>query len=460
MSADLIDLTVTELLTAFASGRATPTQAVDSCLERIEETNPAFGSVVAVTARAAYARAAVADARWANGTPRPLEGVPYGLKDLIATAGTPTTGGSRLYADHIPSADAVLERRLAEAGAVLVAKLATFEFGLGGSSTGNVPNPRDAARTAGGSSSGSGAAVALGQVPLAIGTDTAGSIRIPSAFCGISGLKATFGRVPSRGILGSTWSMSYAGPMARSVEDCARVLDVLSGPDPHRTFQLPDDGPFHDAVTRDVAGMRLARDRRSFERSMHPAVAEAYELALLEVQELGVELVDVALPHFDELLTAAWTIIYAEALSTHHSHLDRLEELDEMTAGLLGAAPFVSALDYLRALRLRRFFQGELERAMEGCDLLVTPGLTALPPVLGESMMADLGDRQVPWLDAACTPNVAFNLTGNPALVVPAGRIDGLPSSLQFVARPRDEAALLALGGAYQRATRHHVFSA
>ena len=234
MSETLADLTATELLSAFAAGQATPTEAVRSCLERIEETDADFDAVLTITAELAYERAAASDARWAAGTPRPLDGVPYGLKDVVATAGIPTTGGSNLYRDNIPQSDALLACRLADAGAVLVAKLSTFEFGLGGSTTGNVPNPWDATRTAGGSSSGSGAAVGLRQVPFAIGTDTAGSIRIPSAFCGISGMKATYGRVPRDGLMGSTWSMSYAGPLARSVEDCALVLDAISWPRPPR----------------------------------------------------------------------------------------------------------------------------------------------------------------------------------------------------------------------------------
>lgn len=452
----LADLSATQLLEAFASGRATPTEAVSACLERIDSTNPQFGSVVTITSSRAYECAAESDRRWNDGTARPLEGVPYGLKDLISTAGIPTTGGSSIYADHVPVEDALIERRLADAGALLLGKLATFEFGLGGATVGNVPNPRSPARTAGGSSSGSGAAVALGQIPLAIGTDTAGSIRIPSAFCGITGLKPTYGRVPGRGILGSAWSMSYVGPMARSVEDCARVLDVIAGPDPSQAFQLPSDSPYHNAVTRNVEGMRIARDRGSFEDRMHPLVAEAYESALSNLAELGVEIADVALPHFNEMLTAAWTIIYAEALSVHRDHLHRLEDMDEMTARLLGAAPFVSATDYLHALRLRSFFQSGLEQAMDGFDLLVTPGLTALPPLLGQAMTADVGDEEVPWLEVACTPNVAFNLTGNPAIVVPSAPVEGLPTSLQFVARPRDEASVLALGAAYQRATPWH----
>ncbi|QYN21595.1 amidase [Amycolatopsis sp. DSM 110486] len=458
---DLADLTATELLAAFAAGTATPSEAVAACLARIEATDPGLNSIITLLADSARVKAAESDARWREGTARPLEGVPYGLKDIVATAGIRTTGGSALYRDHVPETDAVLAARLADAGGVLLAKLATFEFACGGAvnkTFGPTRNPWDPRRTTGGSSSGSGAAVAAGQVPLAIGTDTGGSIRIPSAFCGITGLKATYGRVPRHGVMGLSWTMDHAGPMTRSVADAALMLDVIAGPDPLDPTALPaQDSPFSAAVGRDVSGLRVARDRAFLEGDLHPAVAEAYESALGELTGLGVELVDVELPTFDLAAVAGWWIIYAEMLSLHEDHVSGIEDRDEMGASLLGAAPFVSAADYLRALRLRPVFQRELEAAMAGCAALVTPGLSALPPFIASEMTSDLGNREVPWLDAACRTSVPFNLTGSPALVVPSGEIGGLPGSLQFVGRPRDEATLFALGGAYQAATTHHL---
>ncbi|MTD54430.1 amidase [Amycolatopsis pithecellobii] len=458
---DLADLTATELLAAFAAGTATPSEATAACLARIEATDPGVNSIITLLAESALGRAAESDARWRDGTPRPLEGIPYGLKDIVATAGIPTTGGSALYRDYVPETDAVLATRLAEAGGVLLAKLATFEFACGGAvnkTFGPTLNPWDHRRTTGGSSSGSGAAVALGQVPLAIGTDTGGSIRIPSSFCGITGIKATYGRVPRHGVMGLSWTMDHAGPMTRSVADAALMLDVIAGPDPLDPTALPAEKvPFTAALGQDVAGMRVARDRGFLEAEMHPAVAAAYEAALGELAALGVEIVDVELPSFDLAAVAGWWIIYAEMLSLHEEHLSTIEDRDEMGASLLGAAPFVSAADYLRALRLRPVFQRELESAMDGCAALVSPAMTALPPLIAPEMTSDLGDREVPWLDAACRVSVPFNLTGSPALVVPSGEVDGLPVSLQFVGRPRDEASLFALGGAYQAATAHHL---
>jgi aspartyl-tRNA(Asn)/glutamyl-tRNA(Gln) amidotransferase subunit A len=459
--ADLADLTATELIARYTAGRARPSDAVAACLARIEATEPVANAVLTLRAEQAVAQAHESDRRWAEGTARPLEGVPYGLKDIVATAGITTTGGSALYRDHVPTDDAVLAARLAAAGGILMAKLATFEFACGGAvnrTFGPTRNPWDPARTTGGSSSGSGAAVALGQVPLAIGTDTGGSIRIPSAFCGITGIKATYGRVPRHGVMGLSWTMDHAGPMTRSVADCALMLDVIAGPDPADPTALPaEDEPFSAAIGRDVAGLRVARPRGWLEEELHPAVAAAHEAALAELAATGVEIVDVELPTFDLAEIASWTIIYAEMLSYHESHVGGVEDRDEMGAALLAAAPFVSAADYLRAQRLRPLFQRELEQAMTGCAALVTPAMTSLPPLIEPEMVSDLGDHTLPWLRAACRTQVPFNLTGSPALVLPAGFVDGLPVSLQIVGRPRDEAGVLTVGDAYQRATTHHL---
>ncbi|GAA1507676.1 amidase [Nocardioides humi] len=454
------DLTASELLAAYESGTTTPTDVVRACLARIEETDDVHNAVRLVLPEVALARAAESDARWKAGTARPLEGVPYALKDIVATAGITTTGGSALFEDSVPTTDALLESRLADAGGVLVAKLETFEFACGGAvnkTFGPVLNPWDTTRTTGGSSSGSGAAVALGQVPVAIGTDTGGSIRIPSAFCGITGIKATYGRVPRHGVMGLSWTLDHAGPMTRSVEDCARVLDVIQGADPADPTTLEADAGFVEAVQRDVSGMKVARNPGWLEAEMHPDVRASYEASLAELAATGVTIVDVDLPSFELVVQAAWTIMFAEMLSYHEAHLFDIESRDEMGASLLAATPFVSAADYLRALRLRNWFQRDLERAMEGCDALVCPGMTALPPVIADAMMSDLGDREVPWLDAGCRTHVPFNLTGSPALVLPSGLVSGLPVSLQLVGRPRDESTLFALGAAYQRTTTHHL---
>jgi aspartyl-tRNA(Asn)/glutamyl-tRNA(Gln) amidotransferase subunit A len=456
---DLAELTASELLARYADGSASPVEAVQACVERITAVDGTLNAVLLLLADEALRLAADSERRWRDGTARPLEGVPYGLKDIVATAGITTTGGSSLYRDHVPTEDAALATRLREAGGILLAKLHTFEFACGGADNrafGPCRNPWDLGRTTGGSSSGSGAAVAARELPLAIGTDTGGSIRIPAAYCGITGLKPTFGRVPRHGVMGLSWSLDHAGPMTRSVPDAARMLAVIAGGHPGDPTSSARPVPDYLAVLdAPVAGMRLGRARAWFEDRVHPEVAAAYEAALRELAGLGVDIVDVTLPDIDVVEAAAWTVIYAEMLSLHKDHAGLIEERDSMGAGMLAAGPYVYASDYLTALRYRSTFQRQLAAAMAGVDALVLPGSTTPPPKLTD-MLADTGAGEVDWLDVACRPHVSFNYSGSPGLCLPSGFAGGMPASIQLVGRPHDEATLLRIGAAYQRETDHH----
>jgi aspartyl-tRNA(Asn)/glutamyl-tRNA(Gln) amidotransferase subunit A len=456
----LADLTASELLALYASGSASPVEATQACVDRIGQVDGGLNAVLLLLADSALEQARESETRWRTGDARPLEGIPYGLKDIVATAGIPTSGGSSLYREYVPTQDAALAARLAAAGGVLLAKLHTFEFACGGADNrtfGPCRNPWDPARTTGGSSSGSGAAIAAREMPLAIGTDTGGSIRIPAAYCGITGLKPTFGRVPRHGVMGLSWSLDHAGPMTRSAEDAARMLAVIAGADPGDPTSSQRPVPdYVGALYAPVSGMRLGRLRGWYEERMHPAVAAAYEAALADLAALGIDIVDVTITDVDVAETAAWTIIYAEMLSLHSGHLHLIEERDPMGAGLLANGPYVHASDYLAALRYRTTFQSQLDAAMAGgVDALVVPGATTLPPKL-DDMLADLGDDRVDWLQVACRTHVSFNYSGSPGLCLPAGLADGMPASVQLVGRPHDEATLLTIGTAYQRATTYH----
>ncbi|WP_288336523.1 amidase [uncultured Gordonia sp.] len=463
-STDLAELTASELITGYSSREFTCTDAVEACITRIGDTDPVLNTIITEVFDQAREHAAQSDARWAAGTQRSLEGVPYGLKDIVATAGIPTTGGSVIYKDYVPNADAVVAKRLSDSGAVLLAKLATFEFACGGAvnkTFGPTRNPYDVTRTTGGSSSGSGAAVAARQMPLAIGTDTGGSIRIPAAYCGLSGLKPTYGRVPRAGIMGLSWTLDHAGPMTRSVQDCAIMLDAIAGPHPSDPTALPAASePFATAMQQPVDGMRIGRDRRFLESRMHPDVASAYEQALVDLAGAGVTIVDIDLGDFELTQQAAWSIIFAEMLSLHEERVNDMDARDEQGAAMLAATPFVTAADYLRSLRLRTRFQRRLSEAMQGLDAIVTPSMSTLPPVIADQMVCDLGGGETAaWLDIACQSMVPFNYTGNPALVVPSGTVEGMPMSIQLVGRHRDEATILAVGQAFQSVTDHHLIS-
>lgn len=457
---ELHELTATELIGLYTAGEASPVEAVRSCIERIGQVDGDLNAVLLLLADQALADATESERRWRAGTARALEGVPFGLKDIVATTGVTTTGGSALYRDDVPAEDAALAARLGAAGGVLLAKLHTFEFACGGADNrtfGVCRNPWDLARTTGGSSSGSGAAVAAREMPLAIGTDTGGSIRIPAAYCGITGLKPTYGRVPRHGVMGLSWTLDHAGPMTRSVADAALMLDVIAGHDPRDATSSVRPVPDHAAAAgRSVAGMRVGRPRGWFENPMHPEVAAAYEAAVTALAGTGVEVVDVDLPDADLAEASAWMIIYAEMLSLHAEVFHLLDERDAMGAGLLASGPFVQAQDYLRALRWRPAFQRQLATAMAGVDAIVVPGATTIAPPL-DGLLADLGDEQVYWLDVATRTHAPFNFSGSPGLCLPAGLAQGMPVSMQLVGHPHGEPDLLALGAAFQDATDHHT---
>jgi aspartyl-tRNA(Asn)/glutamyl-tRNA(Gln) amidotransferase subunit A len=458
---ELWELTATELLDAFAAGSARPSEAVASCLGRIDAVDGEVNAVLTLCVERAMADAAESDRRWAAGAPRPLEGLPYGLKDIIATAGIRTTGGSSIYAELVPEEDACLAARLSAAGGVLLAKLTTFEFAFGGEDNthyGPMRNPWDLARTTGGSSGGSGGAIAAREMPLAIGTDTGGSIRLPAAYCGITGLKPTYGRVPRHGVMGLAWTLDHAGPMTRSAADAALMMDVIAGGDP-RDPHAPDVpvAGHVAALGEGVAGLRVGVPTDWFFDRVHPDVAAACDAALAVLTSLGAEVVPVGLPGIELAERAGWTILAAECASYHEVTFDRLGDYDETFATRLVDAQFVSAVDYLAAQRYRSVVQAGMAEAFRSVDVLLTPGTPTTAPRFGE-MLADLGGEAVPWLDVAARCTFPFNVTGMPALTVPAG-VDGggLPVAIQLAARPYHDATCLRVGHAFQQATGHHL---
>jgi aspartyl-tRNA(Asn)/glutamyl-tRNA(Gln) amidotransferase subunit A len=457
---DLAELTAVELMSHYAAGTASPSEAVSACMSRVEQYDGQINAILTPMFEQATEAADRSTARWAAGTARPLEGVPYGLKDIIATEGVLTTGGSALYKSWIPSSDAVVADRLVSAGGIPMAKLQTFEFACGGAANktfGPVHNPWDLRRTTGGSSSGSAAAVAAGMLPVAIGTDTGGSIRIPSAYCGLSGLKPTYGRVPRSGIMGLSWTCDHAGPMTRSVADAAAVLGVIAGHHPSDPYASRRGVPAYlEVLDRDVTGLRVGRPTDYLLERTHPAVADAFQSAVAVLERAGAVVVDVKLPLAELAEAAAWLAIYAEMLAYHSDHLPGIDDRDEMGAGLLALGPFVSAADYLRAMRFRVLFQQSIEAVFDDVDVLVTTGTPTIAPLL-DDMLADIGTERVDWLKVASRTSIPFNFTGQPALCVPSGFVEGMPVSLQIVGRPHDDSTVLALGAAFQRETQHHL---
>jgi aspartyl-tRNA(Asn)/glutamyl-tRNA(Gln) amidotransferase subunit A len=455
--AELSDLTVVELLEAYAAKQASPTDAVESCLNRIAAVDRDVNATLTVLAGPAREQAARSDERWRQGTARPLEGIPFGLKDIIATAGIRTTGGSRLYERHVPAQSATVADRLQDAGGALVAKLQTFEFAAG--PTSSTGNPWDLERWAGGSSSGSAAAVAARELPFAIGTDTGGSIRIPSALCGVTGLKPTYGLVPRDGVMSLAWTLDHVGPIARTAADCGLVLSVIAGGsagDPTSSDRAPRD--YAAALVDGVEGLRVGVITDWFFEPCDPEVESATRTAIGELEAAGVEVVELSFPTASALAFDAisHTINAAEIASLHAGTLAELPLYGPEFARLLMRGQFVSAVDYLHALRARHLVQLEFGRFFERVDALAVPTMGCTAPS-AETVLAEIGDDVVPFLEVGSRNTAVFNVLGAPALTVPVG-FDRrkLPIGLQLVAPPHQDDVCLRLGHAYQQRTGFH----
>ena len=456
----LADLGVEELLEAFRTRQASPVEAVTACLERIERLDGDVKAVLTLLPDQALEAARVSEARWIRGDARLLEGVPYGLKDIIATAGIRTTGGSALYSSWIPSENATLVDRLNDAGAILAAKLYTFEFAGGANAT--TCNPWDLERTAAGSSSGSAAAVAARELPLAIGTDTGGSIAIPAAFVGIAGLKATYGRVPRTGVMPLSWTLDHVGPMTRSAKDAALALQVMAGHDegdPNSgNVAVPD---YLETIDRGVKGLRVGVPRDWFFDICDPEIAEATHEAVRELARAGAVITEFDLPSTRQVQLHAieLTVVYAEMSSLHSPTFSRLDEYGPEFQKLLTRGQFVNAADYLHCLRARHLVQLDFERAFEEIDVAVVPGCVCVAP-RHDHMDARIGDEEKPLLDVVSRTTAVFDIVGLPTITIPSGLDrDGLPMGIAIAARPYDEVTMFRAAHAYQRLTEHHTLT-
>lgn len=456
----LADLDAGDLLELYRRGEASPEEAAEACAARIEQLEPEVNAVTTRCPEVWSRQAAEATRRWRSGEARPLEGVPYGVKDLILTAGVRTTGGSRRYRDHVPNTGAEAVDRLERAGAVMMAKLHTFEFARGDDSfPGPTRNPWDPERTAGASSTGAGAALAARELPLALGTDTGGSIRVPASFCGVTGLKPTFGLVPRSGVMPQSWTLDHVGPMGRSVVDVARMLTVIAGYDPTdpESIRTPRRD-YLEELDQGVAGLRVGIPRDWFFDVIDPEALAATHQAASMLAEQGAGLVEVDLPHAHLSDAIAALIIYAEFAALHEDSLDRPEGLGtRWTRQVLVDSQFVGATDYLRALRARHLVQRDLEQAFERADVLLVPGAVGVAPRL-DDLAFSVGDTVREWDQAVARMTLLFNLAGVPALALPAGFSGaGLPLGVQVAARPFDEVTCLRVGHTLQRCTTHHL---
>jgi aspartyl-tRNA(Asn)/glutamyl-tRNA(Gln) amidotransferase subunit A len=454
----LHELTVGGLLERYASGTATPLDVFDALSSRWGSDGPAPGAVLR-TVPGAREHAEQSARRWVEGTARPLEGVPFGVKDIIDVDGAVVTCGSAQLGDRLAPSDATVVARLRQAGAIPVVMTATSEFAAGAAHNGRfgpVRNPWDRSRWTGGSSTGSGAAVAARLLPFALGTDTGGSIRVPSAFCGVSGIKPTYGLVPRTGVATLSWSLDHVGPLARTAADLARVLAVIAGPDGMDPTALPHFA----APGEDLAPARVAVGVVGGWYADFCDVAVMNRVAAIAdvLRDSGAALKPFEVADADFLHQEAWTVFYSEMAATQEARLQRRAFFDEGTNARLEAGLVPSAVDYLRALRRRPLAQRALLEAMEvaGVHVLLMPTVGATAPRLDDETLS-INGMPAPMARIIPRHTRVWDYLGFPAVSIPAGSAsDGLPTAVQLVGVPGADALVLRLAQTIQARTDHH----
>ena len=460
----LHERSVAELSELIASHAVSPVEITKACLDRIAACNAAVNAFVTLQPEVALEEARAAESEIIRGQRRgPLHGIPVAHKDLYLTKGLLTTAGSRIRADFVPEEDATIVARMRAAGMVLLGKLNTQEFAYGPTNEdslfGSVRNPWDLQCYAGGSSGGSGAALALRMLPAATGSDTGGSIRIPAACCGVTGLKPTYGRSSRYGIFPLCWTMDHGGPMARSAHDVAMLLQAMAGVDPNDPTTVDREVPDY-AATLDgkIEGQRIGIPARYFYDRARPEVEDAVRAALRVLTDLGAQVIEIDIPDIEHSAAAAAVIYYAEATAYHDDEFlaGRGHLFTDRVRGFLELGNFILARDYLQAQRYRTLLGRRVAAQWRRVDLIVTPTLPITATGLGQPTVSIRGDEQPTYL-ALLRNTEPFNLTGLPALTVPCGlSTGGLPIGMQIVGRPFDEGGVLRLGDAFQRATDWH----
>lgn len=461
---DLTYLSIAEVGAKIARRAVSPVELTDAYLARIAHLNPTLNAYVTVTEDAARAEAQEAEGEIMHGTYRgPLHGVPIALKDLYATRGVRTAAGSKILWDRVPDEDATVTTLLRAAGTIMLGKTNTHEFAFGVTTNnphfGPTRNPWNPDTIPGGSSGGSGAAVAAGMAAMAMGTDTGGSIRIPASLCGTVGMKATHGRVSTAGVIPLSWTLDHAGPLTRTVEDAAIVLNAIAGADSRDTMTAPvpvDD--YRADLAAGVRGLRFGVPRAGFFEAIDGAVARAVEEAIGVLRALGAMVEDVDGSVLWGAHAAVADIILAEARWYHAASLrDRPGEIGEDVRGRLMRRTDLSADELMTAMRQRDAITARTAAMMERYDALILPSTRIpAPPIAGQMITID--GAQVFAPSVLTTNTNPFNLTGMPALSVPCGFTEaGLPIGLQIAGRRWDERTVFRIGAAYERATDWHT---
>ena len=451
---------ITEIAELLSSKKLSPVELTKAMLYRIEKLDSHLKSYATVTTEIAMNAAQKAEQEITDGNYRgPLHGVPIGVKDLCYTDGIRTMGGAKVMAAHIPEHDSTVVKRLKDAGAVLLGKLNLTEGAMGGYHPEfDIPiNPWNPDRWTGSSSSGSGVATAAGLCSGSIGSDTGGSIRFPSAACGIVGLKPTYGRVSRYGVLELAPSMDHVGPMTRSVADAGIILEAISGSDANDEWSLKDPVPnMLEKIDQGIKGIRIGFDENYATKDVDAELAAAVSNGVKLLQELGAEIIDIELPDLDEYVLAWPTICSLEAVKSHaRCYPSHREHYGPWFQGWLDMGAKVTPNEHIKAHELRVECSEHFMRVFEDIDVLVCPSMSAPPhPVTPEMLYGQMETRPARFQKFT----VPFNYNGAPTLSIPCGfNSEGLPLSIQFVGKELSEPLLLQVGHAYESATCWHT---
>ncbi len=481
---DLHTLSVRQASDMLQTGAITSVALTSAILERICAVEPTVRAHITVSEELAMQQAEAADARRRNGERvTPLTGIPYAVKDCLSTKGVRTTCASKILADYVPRYNAAVIDRLADAGAVLVGKHNMDEFGMGSSCENSAffatHNPWDVTRVPGGSSGGSAAAVAAEMTPFALGEDTGGSIRMPAGFCGVTGLKPTYGRVSRYGLIALVSSFDSIGPLTRDVADATLVMQAIAGHDPRDSTSLRAPVPdYTQTFTRDLKGITVGVPVEYFGEGIDPAVEAPVRAALAVLRDLGAEVREVSLPHTHYAIPVYYLILFAEAssnlarfdgvrfglssdgadvleryLQTRHAGFGDEVKRRIMLGTFALSAGYYNAY-YLRAQKVRALLRQDFDRAFAEVDALVAPVCPTPAFKLGEKV----ADPLTMYLSDVHV--VAINPAGVPSLALPCGftgDASPLPVGMQLIGRPLDEATLFRIGHAYQQATTWHL---
>jgi aspartyl-tRNA(Asn)/glutamyl-tRNA(Gln) amidotransferase subunit A len=446
---DLKKLTLATAVRMIAGKKISPDELVAATLSRIERLNPEMRAFITVMKEPP-----------SFAPDGPLRGVPISVKDLYDTKGVRTTAGSKVYESRIPDEDSTVVRKLKEAGAAIIGKANLHEFAFGITTInphyGIARNPWDRERISGGSSGGSASAVALSLGLASLGSDTGGSIRIPASLCGIVGLKPTYGRVSLRGVVPLAWSLDHPGPMTRTVEDAAMLMEIIAGYDPSDVHSRKVEVPrYTDALSGSLKGLRVGIPKNYFYEQLSPSVDQAIHAAIGHLEKLGAEIVDVEMPGMPIHRACWFHIASPEAYSYHELHLQKHADLyGADVRGRLEAGKVLLSIDYVRAQRARTLIKEQFNRLFEAIDVVVTPTVPIPAP--------RIEDVHKPWGNGPETAAASltrftrfFSVAGVPTISIPCGfSPEGLPIGMQIAGKAFDEFTVLRVAHAYEQSAR------